>query len=252
MTNIVDGQENEKRVANHQGRESTRREPAHPELTYPGPKHIVWDWNGTLLDDNDAVVSAVNTVCAEFGRDSIDLAYWRSVFSRPLLQCYERLLECELTAEDWTRIDALYHEAYREVLHTCGLAPGVPDGLHEWGKLGGTQSLLSMWFHDELVPLVTDFALDPLFARIDGLRDRTGGGRKAEHLEHHLVAQGLQPQDVVLIGDVVDDAHAAAQVGSECVLVTTGVMNRSALEATGFPVADSVSHAVDGLMRSLR
>ena len=23
------------------------------------PRHIVWDWNGTILDDNDAVVSAV-------------------------------------------------------------------------------------------------------------------------------------------------------------------------------------------------
>ncbi len=73
------------------------------------PRHIVWDWNGTLLDDNDAVVSAVNTVCTAFGRDHIGLEQWRAVFSRPLLQCYERLLERSINAEEWARIDVLYH-----------------------------------------------------------------------------------------------------------------------------------------------
>ena len=119
-------------------------------------RHIVWDWNGTLLDDNDAVVAAVNEVCTAFGRDRIDLAHWRSIFSRPLAQCYERLLDRSLTEDDWARLDVLYHESYRELLHTAKLARGVPDALHEWGRDGGTQSLLSMWFHDELVPLVSE------------------------------------------------------------------------------------------------
>jgi len=29
-------------------------------------RHVVWDWNGTLLDDNHAVLAAVNTVCAMY------------------------------------------------------------------------------------------------------------------------------------------------------------------------------------------
>jgi len=207
-------------------------------------KHIVWDWNGTILDDNEAVLAAVNAVCAGFGREAITLAHWRETFSRPLLACYERLLEQPLTLEDWARIDSLYHDEYRGLLSICRLAVGVPDHLHTWRAQGRTQSLLSMWFHSELVPLVTEYGLSDLFARIDGLRESTDGGSKAEHLADHLAAQGLDPADVVLIGDVVDDAAAAAHVGAGCVLVTTGVMSRSALAATGVPVADSIPDAL--------
>ncbi|MFR9729217.1 HAD family hydrolase [Saccharopolyspora sp. MS10] len=208
-------------------------------------RHIVWDWNGTLLDDNEAVVSAVNSVCAEFGRDPIDLERWRSIFSRPLLQCYERLLERPLSPADWDRLDVLYHGHYRELVHTARLADGVPEVLREWAVAGGTQSLLSMWFHDELVPLITELGLLPLFERVDGLRTDVGGGPKAEHLGRHLAEQGLPPADVVLIGDVVDDARAAEEVGAGCVLVATGVMSRAALEATGVPVFDSIPQAVE-------
>lgn len=211
-------------------------------------KHIVWDWNGTILDDNKAVLAAVNAVCVGFGREAITLERWRAIFSRPLLACYERLLEQPLTLEDWARIDLLYHDRYRDLLTICTLAAGVPDHLHAWREQGRTQSLLSMWFHSELVPLVTEYGLADLFARIDGLRERVGGGSKAEHLAAHLAAQGLDPADVVLIGDVVDDAEAAAHVGAGCVLVTTGVMSRSALEATGFPVVDSIPDALGYLM----
>ncbi|MBF6507658.1 HAD family hydrolase [Nocardia farcinica] len=218
--------------------------------TLAGTRHIVWDWNGTLLDDNHAVVSAVNTVCAEFDREHIDIDEWRAVFSRPLLQCYERLLRRSLDEQDWARIDVLYHDAYRELLDTCGLAAGVPNALHDWAKTGRSQSLLSMWFHDELVDLVTARGLYELFARVDGLRAEVGGGSKAEHLRRHLEAQELDARDVVLIGDVLDDAHAAEQAGTNCVLVTTGVTSRAALEQTGRPVVDSIPEALSLLAAS--
>jgi len=211
------------------------------------PRHIVWDWNGTLLDDNDAVVGAVNAVCTAFEREPVDIEQWRAVFSRPLQQCYERLLRRSLSADDWARLDRLYHDHYRELLHTSRLAPGVPDALHEWSGTGGTQSLLSMWFHEELLPLVREFELDPLFTRVDGLRAEVGGGTKDSHLRAHLDALGLDPREVVLLGDVVDDARAAEQVGTDCVLLTTGVMSRAALEATGFPVRDSIPEALRDL-----
>lgn len=216
--------------------------------TVADARHIVWDWNGTLLDDNHAVVAAVNTVCGHYGRDHVDLDQWRAVFDRPLLRTYEEVLGRSLDERDWAHIDAVYHEAYRELLHTCGLADGVPTVLHEWARAGRTQSLLSMWFHEELVPLVSEFGLDPLMQRVDGLRPGTvGGGSKAEHLERHLADLRLDPSEVVLVGDVADDANAAARVGADCVLVTTGVMPRGKLRATGFPVVDSVSEAVEEL-----
>ncbi|WP_433872031.1 HAD family hydrolase [Saccharopolyspora sp. CA-218241] len=213
------------------------------------PRHIVWDWNGTLLSDNHAVVEAVNVVCTAFERDHIDIDEWRSLFGRPLQKCYERLLRRSLDEQDWARIDVLYHDAYRDLLHSCRLADGVPNLLADWAGTGRSQSLLSMWFHDELVPLVSSMGLDGYFSRVDGLREDLGGGSKAEHLVRHMDALELDPRDVVLIGDVLDDAHAAQRAGTDCVLLTTGVMSRTALEEAGCPVVDSISEAlarVDG------
>jgi phosphoglycolate phosphatase-like HAD superfamily hydrolase len=207
-------------------------------------RHVVWDWNGTLLDDNHAVLVGVNSVCAQYGRAAVTLEEWRAVFSRPILACYEKVLGRPLTEADWDVIDQHYHSAYRLELDTCGLAAGVPDLLHEWRDAGRTQSLLSMWFHDELVPLVGKLSLTDLFARVDGLRGYNMGGSKAAHLIEHLEAQELDPADVVLIGDVVDDAEAAAQAGAQCVLVTTGMMPRARLAAAGVPVTDSIPEAL--------
>lgn len=208
-------------------------------------RHIVWDWNGTLLDDTHAVIAAVNVVCTAFARDHVDVHEWRALFGRPLLRSYERLLGHPVSERDWARIDELYHNAYRELLHTCHLAQGVPDALRDWNEQGGTQSLLSMWFHDELVPLVAEFGLDKLFARVDGLRSQVGGETKARHLEAHLAELELDGSDVVLVGDVEDDARAAELAGARCVLLTTGMMSREVLERTGYPVVDSIPEAIE-------
>ncbi len=203
--------------------------------------HVVWDWNGTLFADNDAVLAAVNRVCADFGHAAVTLEQWRETFSRPIKDCYERMFGRSLTAADWTRIDLVYHAEYRASMDRCGLAAGVPDRL---AALRHTQSLLSMWFHDELVPLVTRLGLGEMFRRVDGLRSAGDGGSKAEHLAEHLEALRLRPRDVVLIGDVADDAEAARHVGAQVVLVATGTSSREVLERTGTPVADSIPEAL--------
>jgi phosphoglycolate phosphatase-like HAD superfamily hydrolase len=207
-------------------------------------RHVVWDWNGTILDDNDAVVRAVNEVCTAFGRERIDLVFWRSIYRRPLLDCYQELLGRELSAADWAWIDRHYHAAYRELLPTTRLSPGVPEELRRWRDDGGSQSLLSMWFHDELVALVDRHGLTSLFARIDGLRVDVGGHGKSGHLVEHLGALDIDPAQVLLVGDVLDDAVAARAAGTRCVLVTTGVATRAALRTSGVPVVDSVAEAL--------
>ncbi len=70
----------------------------------------------------------------------------------------------------------------------------------------GSQSLLSMWFHEELVPAVETYGLAGVFARVDGLRTEVGGDLKAGHLARHLAALGVRGEQVVLIGDSLDDA----------------------------------------------
>lgn len=205
---------------------------------------MVWDWNGTLLNDNHAVLAAVNEVCAGFGRPGLNWGEWQAAYARPMRVSYEQILQRALDEEEWARVDKLYHERYDALLHTCELASGTLDVLRACTDSGRTQSLLSMWFHARLTPTVEQYGLTTYFTRVDGLSGDVGGGSKAESLVRHLEAQQLDPASVVLIGDVVDDGLAAQAAGTQCVLVSTGAMTTEALQATGAPVTDSIAEAL--------
>ncbi len=113
---------------------------------------------------------------------------------------------------------------------------------------GHSQSILSMYVHDELVPLVRGFGIEPHFIRVDG---RTGpsGGSKAEHMVRHIGAlagvAGVDPARTVVIGDAADDAVAALHVGAQAVLYTGGSHSRASLEGVGVPVVDTLAEAVE-------
>jgi len=87
--------------------------------------------------------------------------------------------------------------------------------------------------------------------RVDGLR-RSDGGGKAEHLRAHLAALELEPEQVLLVGDALDDLAAARAVGAGCVLYDGGSHHRQALEATGEPVVDRLTDAVAAAQPTVR
>jgi hypothetical protein len=137
-----------------------------------------------------------------------------------------------LDTDEYLRLDRAFHAAYRAGLPSCGLAPDALDAIRAWR---GTQSLLSMWFHDELLAEVTRRGLVSLLSRIDGLRSAVGGDRKAGYLAEHLAALGVEGADCVLIGD---------SVGAGCVLYGGGITDPAKLAATGRPVAATLVEAV--------
>ncbi len=56
-------------------------------------RHVIWDWNGTLFDDFDAVLLAMNASCASVGGPEVTADLYRETFTRPIERTYERLLD---------------------------------------------------------------------------------------------------------------------------------------------------------------
>ena len=201
--------------------------------------HLVWDWNGTLLDDLDIVVAATNAAFASVGGPVVTADEHRRDFRRPVSDYYAGVLGRAVTEAEFANLDAIFHHTYREALASVSLTLDARQAMAAWT---GTQSLLSMWFHYELVPTIDRFGLS--FLRVDGLREGRGGGFKAAHLKAHLAELGIDGATVCLIGDSVDDAHAAAAVGGRCVLYTGGFTHPDNLRACGVPMADTLVEAV--------
>ncbi|SDZ13861.1 Phosphoglycolate phosphatase, HAD superfamily [Asanoa ishikariensis] len=206
--------------------------------------HLVWDWNGTLLNDFALVLSATNHALATVGGPSVTADHHRRHFIRPVADYYAMVLGRAVDADEFDQLDEIFHDAYRAGLTTCALADDAVTAMRSWH---GSQSLLSMWFHEDLVPAVTAFGLDGRFRRVDGVQVALGGDRafKAGHLARHMAALELDGASMVLIGDSLDDADAATSVGAGCVLYTGGFTDEERLRASGHPVAGTLSEAVE-------
>ncbi|WP_345353518.1 HAD family hydrolase [Actinoallomurus liliacearum] len=203
--------------------------------------HIVWDWNGTLFDDIDATVDATNEVFASYGLPMMDRAGFQAIYSRPIWACYERLLGRALEEGEWERLDAAFHDSYHRLMERCRLAADARHAIDALTDAGHTQSLLSMWHHDRLTVAVREHGIGEIFRRVDGLRPGEAGGSKAEFMVRHLSRLGVDPAEVVAVGDSADDAAAARHAGARAILYAGGTQARADLARLGLPVVDRLT-----------
>jgi phosphoglycolate phosphatase-like HAD superfamily hydrolase len=206
--------------------------------------HLVWDWNGTLFHDMDAVIGATNASFAELGLPPITLDRYRELYCVPVPRFYERLIGRLPTEAEWAVTDAAFHRHYWTLAERCGLAEGAAELLAARREAGATQSLCSLAPHDRLMPMLTTHGITHHFVRVDGRTGPSGGG-KAAQMVRHLAGLDVAPRRVVVIGDALDDAVAAAHVGAHAVLYTGGSNSRASLESAGVPVVDSLAEAVE-------
>jgi phosphoglycolate phosphatase-like HAD superfamily hydrolase len=212
--------------------------------------HIVWDWNGTLFDDIDAVVAASNAAFAEIGLAPLTVEQYRETYRIPVIDFYEHRMGRRLAPAEWEQMDACFHLHYTARRDACGLTAGAEGQLSGWAAGGEgerSQSLLSMYGHEDLVPLVRRLGLERHFLRVDGRDGTSAVSGKADYLVRHLAALAadrVEPARTVLIGDALDDARAAAHAGARVVLFTGGAHTRRELERFGAPVADTLAEAV--------
>jgi phosphoglycolate phosphatase-like HAD superfamily hydrolase len=213
-------------------------------------RHIVWDWNGTLLDDFPQVVLAAGRAARDVLGMGLDADDYRRCYARPVRRLYENLAGRSLTEAEWSALNQRYHDTYRAQLTSVRPAPDARAALAAVEAAGITQSLLSMWAHEELVALVGELGLGAALIGLDGLPSSGAGDRKAPWLARHLERlrrgplPGLEAGEVVVVGDSLDDAAAAAEVGARAVLVDGGSHHVADLERTGSPVAGTLLGAL--------
>jgi len=210
-------------------------------------RHIIWDWNGTLLHDLPIVVRAVDHAVRRLGGGPVSVDDYRDHFTRPVSLLYEGLIGRKIEAEEWEMVDGEFHRVYNENVDGAELADGAVESLESVLTAGRSQSLLSMYAHSDLLEVVDRRGIKGYFSVVQGLVGPPGG-LKAVHLGRHLedlAGLGVEQADVVMIGDTPDDAHAAKEQGLHCVLYDGGSHHLHDLEAVGVPVAGTISEAVE-------
>ncbi len=219
-------------------------------MAQPRYRHIIWDWNGTLLDDFDYCIDVMNRLLARRRLPLLDRARYHAVFDFPVRDYYTRL-GFDFTRDSFEQLSVEFITAYDANRLTCPLHSGVADLLAAVQDAGITQSILSAYRHETLVEIVDHFGLRPRFIRLTGL-DNIYAHSKAELGRAWVEELALPREDVLLIGDTLHDLEVAQAIGIDCVLVAAGhhpahrlrarhdrvIENLTALGAGGFLLHD--------------
>ena len=214
--------------------------------------YIIWDWNGTLIDDVSAAVNALNRMLAIRGVTPVTQDFYRAHFGFPVRPFYA-VVGLDLEKEDWDKICTDFHQFIAEEPNQH-LRPDAVDALRFVREQGGHQSILSALRQDLLLRDTTregvqDF-LDERFG-VDNLDGATKLSR-GHDLAAHLKATGLLApgQPVFFIGDTLHDAEVGAALGATPILVEGGHQNGDRLRSSGHMVVPSLLAAVQHVLRS--
>ncbi len=198
--------------------------------------HLVWDFNGTVLDDVQHGINCVNPMLAARGLPVIpDVKTYRTLFGFPIDDYYRRL-GFDFEKEDYDTVLAPEWVArYLAGESSCPMNRGVSETMAAVTEKGIPQIMLSATRYEQLVAQLTRLGLHEMFEEIlalDNIHARSKTHRAVEWRAAHPEANPL------LVGDTEHDAEVARAIGADCVLFTGGHQSRERLLSCGFPLID--------------
>jgi len=201
-------------------------------------QHIIWDWNGTLLDDTQAGVNAINAMLAARGLRQIDVPYYRDVFGFPVIDFY-RTIGFPVDHEDW---DAVAHEFHDRFLADTSihLHSHAARALDCFRDAGIGQSILSASEQSILDAMLAHYGIAHYFDGACGV-DNLYGHSKLELGRALLQRLSFEPATVLLIGDSLHDHEVAQALGVRCILIAQGHQSHARLARSGAPVLDCLA-----------
>ena len=192
---------------------------------------IIYDWNGTLIDDVSACHSILNRLLAKYHLPPVGFDTYREVFTFPVIEYYKRV-GFELDKYSFEEVASHFKPMYDEAFLSCNLYDGVLKML-TWAKEKGIkQYLLSATQIDSLLSQVEYFGLGKFFDKIVGT-DNFHGKSKIDEGKELVKSEGLNGKRVILIGDTDYDASVAQTLGAKPILVDFGHKPRKFLENFG-------------------
>lgn len=209
-------------------------------------KFIIWDWNGTLLNDIGASLASVNDMLALRGRDPIDIYYYKECIGVPIIRFYEKVFDME--KEDYNIIIKQYNEGYLYHLSDIGLTDGAVEALEYFRKCGAKQVIVSSSNNDQLCMNAEKYGVSAYFDDILGAGDYFAGS-KIERAKDYLFRNNASEGEVLVIGDLQHDAEMADTLGADCILLTTGHEHPERLKNAEKPLINDLFELVNILKK---
>ena len=208
--------------------------------------HVIWDWNGTLLDDIRLLREIVNGFLERYGLPVLTDRERGEIFGFPVKEYYKKM-GFDLEKVSYKQICIDFGREYYNRATDCKLRSGAREILQSLKQAGVAQSILSASEQKPLETLIEIFGIRDFFTDVVGRNDHSGGS-KIDRARQYMESAKLSPEHVVIIGDTDHDFEAANATGTDCILVNSGYQIRRRLEDCGCPVVDALEQIMPHLV----
>ncbi len=205
--------------------------------------HVIWDWNGTLLDDVCRCIEVVNYMLAKRSLKPLaGIEEYHDAFCFPVINYYKNVgfdLEKEPFEELAKEFISLYHSPKGG---SCKLHRNAEEVLKTLQNLQVTQAVLSASEKYNLITQIGEFNIAGYFDETLGLSDIYAKSKVAigqDYLARKRAAS------VLLIGDTLHDFEVAAALGADCLLIASGHQSKAVLLHCGVPVLDDILQVLE-------
>ncbi|HPF64528.1 HAD hydrolase-like protein [Lentimicrobium sp.] len=202
-------------------------------------RNIIWDFNGTLLNDLEICIDSINTLLERRSLSRLDRKRYLEIFTFPVRDYYS-IAGFNFEKESFETVAVEFMDLYLDKVSGSPLHQGVKEVLMHFTGKGFRQIILSAMEQEELTKLVRKNGIAPFFERVFGISDHLGGG-KLGLAGRAITDTGFIPEQSCLIGDTLHDAEVAEKLGIACILIADGHQSENRLRASGHPVLQSVA-----------
>lgn len=183
-------------------------------------EHIIWDWNGTLLDDVAHAVMVVNSLLQEHQLPLIDRDQYRQIFDFPVLKYYLKL-GFNFEKEAFESLCHKFVDRFMSGAKELPLIAGTKSVLLQLHEEKRMQSVLSATDQINLDSMIHHFELQEIFRFVFGIENKFAGSKIERG--HELIKNSQIPiSKTVIIGDTLHDLEVARALGIDAVLISHG------------------------------
>jgi phosphoglycolate phosphatase len=183
-------------------------------------RHIIWDWNGTLVDDVDLCVEILNQELTIRNISEISVRHYKQKFFFPVNEFY-KTLGLPSNGTEYECLNKTYIQQYRTRYKECDLHFGARETLKKLNSKGISHSILSAGKQSDVESFTNHFGVHSLFLEIDGASNIQAKG-KDERASDHLSRLGFHQSEVILVGDSCHDWEVGQLLGCNVILFEHG------------------------------
>ena len=201
-------------------------------------KHIIWDWNGTILDDRWLTIAAMNNVLTRRNMDLLTEDRYLQLFTFPVIEYYRRL-GFDFEKDSFSELGTEFINEYNTRAFEPKLHDGIIDLISQLSKNGVSHSILSASSQKILDKLASYHNIDHYFKAVFGQDNHYAYG-KIETGKMWINKSGIDPKRTLFIGDTEHDLEVANAVGAHCALLSWGHTSAERLEKMEVNVYNTV------------